>query len=71
MVQLVLDCFYLDMACVESAEGLWEGDLSRLTLVEPVTMQQRWIMSFIACNSLAVALWCDSVSVKAVVDALI
>lgn len=66
----MLSRFYFDTAWVVSARGLMEGDVSCLSFVKPVSVQQRWIMSFIACYSFAVALKCDYSSLKAVIDAL-
>ena len=70
-VQWVLSHFYFDLAWVRGARGLLEGDISCLSFAEPVSVQLRWCLSFIACNGIAVALWCDCTSVWAVLEALV
>lgn len=66
-----LDTFYFDTAWLASARALLSGALPPsvadiVELPEPL----RWMLSFIACHSFAVALWCDVRMVRALIEAV-
>lgn len=69
-VTWLLSHMYSDIAWLTHVEHVLQGDLEALSAVVVLSAPLQRVVSFIACNSFAIALWCNVRMVKDLLEAL-